>query len=299
VGRRRQNGQVLVLFALGLPVLLGLLGLAVDGGYYFAMRRATQFAADSAARAAATEVRRAQQGALLAYLTATSKGRTVGQANLEGLRLSNTEIEIAYNNTVGALSISLGWSTGLPLPLTRTVRARVTARYDTLFMRMVGVRSLDLEVAGSQPLAVVSVTPGVLPLAVCPATAALPLGLWTLWQSGGGGLCGVAGWNGLANLDSSARNCGDYQNWMGSPPTGPLPSHGDTVPLDPRDCPFVPLWMSAHNAQLRSIPEVDPATNEVLGCRLVLVLVLNALAGPVYGTPVGLRMPCGGLLQIE
>jgi Flp pilus assembly protein TadG len=295
---RRQNGQVLVLFALSVPALLGLLGLAVDGGYYFAMRRATQFAADSAARAAATEVRRAQAGALLAYLTATSTGRTVGLTNLEGLRLSDTDIEIAYNNTIGALSVSLGWSTGLPLPTTRSVRARVTARYDTLFMRLVGVSSMDLEVAGSQPLAVVGVTPGVLPLAVCPATAALPVGLWTLWQSGSG-LCGVSGWNGLANLDGSARGCADYQVWMGSPPTGPLPSQGDTVPLDPRDCPLVPLWMSAHNAQLRSIPEVDPATNEVLGCRLVLVVVLNALTGPVYGTPVGLRLPCGGILQIE
>jgi Flp pilus assembly protein TadG len=214
---RRQPGQAVVLFALGLPVLLGLLGLAVDGGYYFAMRRATQFAADAAARAAATDVRRAQGGELLVFLTATNTGRTTGLINLEGLRLSNTDVEIAYNNTIGALGLSLGWNTGFPTLLTRSVRARVTARYDTLFMRLVGVSSLDLVVDGTQPLAVVSVSPGTLPLAICTATAtAQPLGVWTLWQSGDN-LCGVAGWNGLANLDGSANDCEDYQRWMTPP----------------------------------------------------------------------------------
>jgi Flp pilus assembly protein TadG len=297
---RRQSGQVVALFALGLPVLLGLLGLAVDGGYYFAMRRATQFAADAAARGAATEVRRAQQGALLAYLSATNTGRRTGLTNLAGLRLSNTDVEIAYNNTVGALSISLGWSTGLPTLLTRSVRARVTARYDTLFMRLVGISSLDLEVAGTQPLAVVSISPGVLPLAVCQTTAVgQPLGPWTLWQSGAN-LCGIAGWDGLANLDGSARACADYQHWIQpSPPSGPSPSDGDRISLDPRDCPLIPLWMQTYNLTLQSIPEVDPSSgNTVLGCRLVLLMV-NVLGRTVRGLPVGVRLPCGGILQIE
>jgi Flp pilus assembly protein TadG len=295
---RRQPGQVLVLFALGLPVLLGLLGLAIDGGYYFAMRRATQFAADSAARAAATEVRRAQQGALLAYLTATSNGRTVGLTNLEGLRLSNTDVEITYSTTINALSISLGWSLGLPTPLTRSVRARVTARYDTLFMRLVGVSSLDLEVAGTQPLAVVAISPGVLPLAVCQTTAAgAPLGPWTLWDAGAN-LCGLAGWDGLANLDGSANSCADYQSWIQPPPSGPAPSNGDVLGLDPRDCALLPLWMAPHNLSLQSIPEVDSATGTVLGCRLVL-LTVNVLGGRVTGLPIGVRLPCGGIIQIE
>jgi Flp pilus assembly protein TadG len=295
---RRQRGQMVMLFALSLPILLGLLGLAVDGGYYFAMRRATQVAADAAARGAATEVRRAQQGALLAYLSATNTGRTTGLTNLSGLRLSNTDVEIAYTDTVGALGLSLGWSTGLPTLLTRSVRARVTARYDTLFMRLVGVTSLDLEVAGTQPLAVVSVSPGVLPLAVCQTTAAAqPLGIWTLWQAGAN-LCGVAGWDGLANLDGSAHACSDYQQWIQPPPNGPTPANGDQVGLDTRDCPLVPLWMASYNLTLQSIPEVDSSTGTVLGCRLVL-LTVNVLAGRVQGTPVGLRLPCGSILQIE
>jgi hypothetical protein len=55
-GRGRQRGQVIVLFALLLPALLGLVGLAVDGGRLLAERRHLQAVADAAAWAAASEI---------------------------------------------------------------------------------------------------------------------------------------------------------------------------------------------------------------------------------------------------
>ena len=49
------DGQILVLFALSLVVLIGMTGLALDGGSAFAQRRDQQTAADLAALAAAND----------------------------------------------------------------------------------------------------------------------------------------------------------------------------------------------------------------------------------------------------
>ena len=72
----RERGQVLVVFAIALLVILGVVGLAVDGGSTFAQRRNQQGATDLAALAAANE-----------YLingnssAATNTGRTIAADN--------------------------------------------------------------------------------------------------------------------------------------------------------------------------------------------------------------------------
>jgi hypothetical protein len=209
--RRRERGQALVMYVMALPVLLGFLAPALDGGQYFAVRRAAQFAADSAARAAAVDVLRAQQPGLLNllyYPLATEDGETVGQTNLRGIPLTGVNVEIAYHNSPNILSGALGWYSGVPTPLTRSVRARVSGTYNTLLLHLVGISSVSLEQVGAQPVAVVSLPPGVLPLGVCSATkAAQPLGPWVLVQNGGD-LCGVPDWEGLVDLDGTAINCG-------------------------------------------------------------------------------------------
>src|SRR4051812_44270169 len=50
---RRRSGKVLVMFALMLPVLLGMVGLAIDCGLLITAHREAQNAADAAAMAAA------------------------------------------------------------------------------------------------------------------------------------------------------------------------------------------------------------------------------------------------------
>jgi Flp pilus assembly protein TadG len=52
----RRSGKILVLFALLLPVLFGMLGLAIDAGMMLASHRQAQSAADAAALAAAVEL---------------------------------------------------------------------------------------------------------------------------------------------------------------------------------------------------------------------------------------------------
>lgn len=51
--KNSQNGNVLMILALGLPVLLGIAGLAIEGADWYATRRDMQNAADAAVLAAA------------------------------------------------------------------------------------------------------------------------------------------------------------------------------------------------------------------------------------------------------
>src|SRR3954466_445900 len=55
---RRREGKILVMFALLLPVLLGVTGLVIDGGLLMAAQRQAQNAADAAATAAAMDMYR-------------------------------------------------------------------------------------------------------------------------------------------------------------------------------------------------------------------------------------------------
>src|SRR5437764_11777902 len=55
VGRKR-SGKIVVLFALILPVLLGMTGLVIDGGMLLAAHRQARNAADAAALAAALDL---------------------------------------------------------------------------------------------------------------------------------------------------------------------------------------------------------------------------------------------------
>ena len=55
-GLDRQRGQVMVIFALMLPVFIGMLGLGIDAAHLFQSRRAIQSAADLAALAGASQL---------------------------------------------------------------------------------------------------------------------------------------------------------------------------------------------------------------------------------------------------
>src|SRR5439155_3267646 len=85
----RQRGQVLVLFALLLPALIGIVGLAVDGGRLLAARRHLQAVADAAAWAAATEV---------VYGTSAN---AAGTARWYGTRNGESNVTVAQPPTNG------------------------------------------------------------------------------------------------------------------------------------------------------------------------------------------------------
>ena len=104
----RGRGQVVVIFAAALPVVLGFLGLALDGGYYFLAGRAVQFAAGAAARAAAVNIQANAPAA------ATANGQALGAQNLAPLQLTGVTVTPTYKTAVTpateCTATSAGWS---------------------------------------------------------------------------------------------------------------------------------------------------------------------------------------------
>lgn len=303
-----RRAQVLILFALSLPVLLGSLGLAVDGGYFFVASRAVTIAADAAARAAAVDVRRAQGGGAASsyYARATGDGQAVGNANVATLGLTGITFTIEYNDTPFADPAAAGWSGSLPSSSTRAVKATATGTYPTLFLKILGVPSVDLQRIGQgAPLQSVVTIQRVLPLGQCNLLrGTLPAGPWILWQRVGAlppSLCSLL-WTGLVDLDgTAAHQCNPYVNWVGPPPTGPGPATGTTVSLDYIDCGSLSTpFRDAIAAQpQQSIVIVDTlAGNRVLGCQIVQLTYTSGGGGllggldTVSGTPVGGLGPC-------
>jgi len=74
--RERERGQIIVIFALALVAIIAMVGLVLDGGSAFAMRRDEQSAADLAALAAANDYMLNSDAA-----AARTRARTVAAAN--------------------------------------------------------------------------------------------------------------------------------------------------------------------------------------------------------------------------
>ena len=74
--RERERGQIIVIFALALVAIIAMVGLVLDGGSSFAMRRDEQSAADLAALAAANDYMLNSDTA-----AAIARARTVAAAN--------------------------------------------------------------------------------------------------------------------------------------------------------------------------------------------------------------------------
>ncbi len=74
LSRRGESGQVLIAFALLLPMLLGMVALAVDLGNYASERRSLQNSADSIALAASRDLPNAAQAVVSGQAWATKNG---------------------------------------------------------------------------------------------------------------------------------------------------------------------------------------------------------------------------------
>jgi Flp pilus assembly protein TadG len=92
----RSDGQILVLFALSLVVMIAMVGLILDGGGAYAQRRAEQNAADTAALAAANDLI-VNQGSANWQATALSFATQNGYTNGVG----NTTVTVTCVNCPG------------------------------------------------------------------------------------------------------------------------------------------------------------------------------------------------------
>ncbi len=125
---RDEPGQAIVLIALMLLALVALVGLVVEGGHVFAVRRDLQNVADSAALAAA------QQLDLPAY-------RASREVRLDPQAAERRAYEVARHEMPSAdLSIQSGTTS-----VTVTLRKKVP----TVFLGTIGVRSIMLDASAS------------------------------------------------------------------------------------------------------------------------------------------------------
>jgi hypothetical protein len=180
-----------------------------------------------AARGAATEIMMAQGGGPATYYTgAAADGQTIGRNHLSAFPLSPVAIAIDYHDDARCPESGTGWYGSQATTNTRCVRAKVSGTFNMLFMKVVGLRGIDLERLGFSPMAIVRVG-GVLPLGICESDLLTrPLGPWTLWSPGNGNnFCGINRWAGMIDLNKRGPGCPQYYEWIQpEPPSGPPPA---------------------------------------------------------------------------
>src|SRR5437660_5942554 len=90
---QRRSAKTLAMFALLLPVLLGLVGLVIDGGLVLANMRVLQNAADAAAMAGATDLMNLYKQPATASSTATATATAYVQ-QYNGLSSASVTVNI-------------------------------------------------------------------------------------------------------------------------------------------------------------------------------------------------------------
>lgn len=126
-------GQIAVLFALLMPVLLGVIGLVVDGGMAMVQYRRGQVALDSAALAAATQLDR------FAFVDDNTMQLSPAEAVAEAT-------QYLQRNRRGNIAI-----TGINISGTRVFVSGSIAS-PTIFMRIFGINQVRLNLSASAEL---------------------------------------------------------------------------------------------------------------------------------------------------
>ncbi len=127
VRTRAARGQVVIMFAVVSVSLIGMMGLAIDGGFYLYARRTAQAAADAAALAGARQLSQSK--------AAQSDAAAVAAANGQG-GVNPTVVECRYVND-GNDEVSSGSTCGTPPATASGVRVRTQASVPTFFMNVI------------------------------------------------------------------------------------------------------------------------------------------------------------------
>ncbi|HET9416917.1 MAG TPA: pilus assembly protein TadG-related protein [Candidatus Limnocylindria bacterium] len=138
------RGQVLVIVALGIIVLLALAGIAVDVGRLMAERRHMQTAADAAALAACQSLK---DGAVADEAAASMRARSVASVNLQGSP-SGTAGTIAdpavYRDEDGSGFLDADELVSGVVVSSTAVRVAISGDVETTLARVVGVPTLGV-----------------------------------------------------------------------------------------------------------------------------------------------------------
>ncbi|MFZ3081916.1 pilus assembly protein TadG-related protein [Rhodoferax ferrireducens] len=179
-GRRsRQRGAVAIVVGLTIVVLMGFVGLALDGGHLYLTKTELQNSADACALAASYELTGAPDIPADAFSRAEAAGKTVGGKNkvdFQASAIASSDIAVCFgtalNAGIGACP-SIGWvSAGAASPSSKYVRCTVTrGGISPWFMQVLGFGDQTVS-----SLATASLEPSqsncALPMALCTQGAA-------------------------------------------------------------------------------------------------------------------------------
>lgn len=150
-GHPQGRGQVLVVVAIALVVIVAMVALVIDGGYAWAKQRDTQNAADSAADAGATVLMQRLAG--VPEPPPDWDGRVIAAVN-QAATENGAVVDAAYYTNVDGELLTSGGSVapdeasaarvgdGPPPPGASGVRAVVSQQFDTFLAQAVGIDTL-------------------------------------------------------------------------------------------------------------------------------------------------------------
>jgi Flp pilus assembly protein TadG len=146
--RRRDGGQIIVIFALALVAIIGMVGLVLDGGGAFAQRREEQKVADIAAVAGAN-----------AYMNATTNTFAArSAAAVTGARAAATRNGYTHGTNSVVVTVTVD-----PLSSGGRVRVNMTAPHSNNFARVMGMASWDVSVTAAADAGLVDTGYGAAP----------------------------------------------------------------------------------------------------------------------------------------
>ncbi len=146
--QEREHGQILVIFALALIVIIGMVGLILDTGSAFAQRRGEQNAADLASIAGANAYM--NTSGTVAVRTAAAQAAAIASAAKNG-----------YTNGVNGASVPT--PTVELLQSGARVRVSLTAPHANTFSRVYGQNSWDVSVEAAASTGTVDTARGAAP----------------------------------------------------------------------------------------------------------------------------------------
>lgn len=174
--RRRQRGAIAIVVGLMLVVLVGFVGLALDGGRLYLTKTELQNAADACALAASYELTDAPSIPPEAFARADAAGRMVAQrdrVNFQQAPIASGDVSIGFSTSLG--SGSGGWASAGAPPAGNARYVRCTISRDGIspwFMQVLGFGDQSVSALATASLARAQ-TACAIPMALC-ATAGAP-----------------------------------------------------------------------------------------------------------------------------
>jgi Flp pilus assembly protein TadG len=209
-GRERQRGAVAIIVGLMLVVILGFIGLAIDGGHLYLSKTELQNASDACALAASYELAGAPAIPAAAFPRAEAAGRTIAKqnkVNFQGSSITDADITVTFGNTLAAGGTWTGAGA-----------ASSDSKYVRCTIGRSGIAPYFMGVMGFGPQTVNSLATAT--LAPAQTNCGIPLGMCTV---GGATASSVPPFGLVAGqwFNGKFKDGGGNWNWIDySPPSG-------------------------------------------------------------------------------